>query len=62
MIRRKERIAKALVIDINPKYEGLELPEDQPKASGSIILKSAADALDFLTSVLSYDPQAERFY
>mmetsp|Transcript_8590 Transcript_8590/g.16864 ORF Transcript_8590/g.16864 Transcript_8590/m.16864 type:complete len:377 (+) Transcript_8590:526-1656(+) len=48
---------RAQVNAMNPKYEGWELPQVQARSWSSIIRNAPADALDFISSVLTYDPR-----
>lgn len=48
---------RAQVSAMNPKYEGGELPQVQARSWASIIRNAPAEGLDFISSVLAYDPR-----
>jgi glycogen synthase kinase 3 beta len=42
---------------MNPQYEGSDLPQVQARSWASVIRNAPAEGLDFISSVLSYDPR-----
>jgi glycogen synthase kinase 3 beta len=48
---------RAQVNSMNPKYDGWELPEVQPRNWNSVLRGAPSEAIDFIASVLTYEPQ-----
>lgn len=48
---------RAQVNSMNPKYEGWELPEVQARSWSSVLRGAPTEAIDFVASVLVYEPE-----